>query len=94
MHYFLKLIASRPTFAFVMSAEERATMNQHIEYWKQVMGNRKVVIFSPVLDPALPYGMGVMSAESGDEIKEFLANDPGSSILRYEYYPMRAVLPS
>jgi hypothetical protein len=45
MHYFLKLIASRPTFAFDMTAEERA------------------------------------------------ANDPASAILRYEYYPMQAVLP-
>ena len=94
MHFFLKLIASRPTFAFDMTAEERATMTQHVEYWKQVMAQGKVVVFGPVMDPAGPYGMGVVSAESEVEIKAFMANDPASAILRYEYYPMRAVLPS
>ncbi len=94
MHDFLKVIASRPTFAFDMSAEERATMNQHIEYWKKVTGNGKVALFRPVMDPAGPYGMGVVTAESEDEIKEFMANDPASAILRYQYYAMRAVMPS
>ena len=94
MHYCLKLIASRPTFAFDMSAEERATINQHIQYWKQVAGAGKVAVFGPVMDPAGPCGMGVVAAESEDEIKEFMANDPASAILRYEYYPMQAVLPS
>jgi len=94
MHYFLKLIASRPTFAFDMSAEESATMNQHVDYWKQLMGKGRVVVFGPVLDPAGPYGMGVVAAESDDEIKEFMANDPAAAILRYEYYPMQAVLPN
>ncbi len=94
MHYFLKLIASRPTFAFDMTAEERETMNQHVAYWKQVMANGKVVVFGPVMDPAGPYGMGIVSANSQDEIQQFMANDPASAILRYEFHPMQAVLPS
>lgn len=94
MHFFLKLIAPRPTFAFDMTAEERTIMNQHVEYWKQLMAAGKVVVFGPVMDPAGPYGMGVVSAESEAEIKDFMSNDPASTILRYEYYPMQAVLPS
>ena len=94
MHYFLKLIASRPTFALDMTDDEHAIMNQHIVYWKGHMAAGKVVVFGPVMDPAGPYGMGVVAVESEDEIKEFTANDPATAILRYEFYPMRAVLPS
>ena len=93
MHYFLKLIASRPSFAMDMTEDERAIMNQHIGYWKAKMDAGKVVVFGPVMDPSGPYGMGVVAAETEDEVKEFTANDPAAAILRYEFYPMRAVLP-
>ena len=94
MHYFLKLIASRPTFAMDMTDEERAIMNRHIAYWGERMAEGKVAVFGPVMDPAGPYGMGVVAAESEAEVQQFTAEDPASALLRYEFYPMRAVLPS
>jgi uncharacterized protein YciI len=93
-YFFLKLVPCRPTFAMDMSDAERAIMGQHIAYWKSFMDKGDVVVFGPVMDPAGPWGMGVVAAESEAQIKEFIANDPASQINTYEFYPMRAVLPS
>lgn len=92
-YFFLKLIPCRPTFAMDMTDEERAVMMQHIAYWKKWMTEGRVVVFGPVMDPAGPYGMGVVQAENEAEVAAFVANDPAAKINRYEFYPMRAVLP-
>jgi uncharacterized protein YciI len=76
-----------------MTDEERAVMMEHIAYWKKWMDEGRVVVFGPVMDPAGPYGMGVVQAGNEAEVQEFVANDPASKINRYEFYPMRAVLP-
>ena len=92
-HYFLKLNPSRPTFAQDMSTEERAIMLQHVAYWAELMNKGLVVVFGPVMDPKEVYGVGVVEVESEEQLKEFIDNDPATSINRYEYYPMRAVIP-
>jgi uncharacterized protein YciI len=93
-HYFLKLIPRRPTFAQDMTADERAIMMQHVAYWGELMNKGKVVVFGPVMDPAGTYGMGVVEADTEEELIGFMNGDPAATINRYEYYPMRAVTPS
>ncbi len=93
-HFFLKLLPCRPTFAFDMTAEEREVMQQHVAYWKNFMQQGKVVVFGPVMDPAGPFGMGVVQAESEDAIRAFIQGDPASRINTYEFHPMHAVLPT
>ena len=92
-HYFLKLNPSRPTFAQDMSTEERAIMLQHVAYWAELMNKGLVVVFGPVMDPKEVYGVGVVAVETEEQLKELIKNDPATSINRYEYYPMRAVIP-
>ncbi len=93
-YYFLKLNPCRPTFAQDMSDEEKLVMLQHVTYWKALMGESKVVVFGPVFDPAGAYGIGVVEAESEAAVQDFIAHDPASQLNRYEYFPMRAILPS
>jgi uncharacterized protein len=93
-HYFLKLNPCRPTFAMDMNDEERSIMKQHVAYWQTLMQQGKVVVFGPVMDPKEPYGMGIIEADSDEAIQAFIAGDPASKINTYEFYPMRAVLPS
>jgi uncharacterized protein YciI len=93
-HYFLKLVPCRPTFAMDMTDEERSVMQQHVAYWQTLMQQGKVVVFGPVMDPKGPYGMGVVESDNDDAIRAFIAGDPASKINTYEFYPMRAVLPS
>jgi uncharacterized protein len=94
MHFFLKLVPCRPTFAQDMSPDERAIMQQHVSYWTELMQQGKIHVFGPVFDPTGAYGMGVVEMESDAEVNEFVAGDPASKISSYEVYPMRAVLPS
>lgn len=93
-HYFLKLNPRRPTFAMDMTDEEKAIMQQHVAYWGDLMNKGMVVVYGPVMDPKGPYGMGVVEAESEEQLKELTQNDPASSINSYEYYPMRANTPA
>jgi len=93
-HYFLKLNPSRPTFAQDMNTEEKAIMMQHVAYWSELMNKGLVVVFGPVMDPKEVYGVGVVEVETEQQLNELIKNDPATSINRYEYYPMRAVMPA
>ncbi len=94
MHFFLKLVPCRPTFAHDMSADERAIMQQHVGYWTDLMKQGKAHVFGPVFDPSGPYGMGIVEVNNEAEVNDLVANDPATKINRYEIYPMKAVLPS
>jgi hypothetical protein len=45
------------------------------------------------MDPEGTYGMGVLSADSIEEVQGLLANDPASSLMNFRVCPMRAFLP-
>jgi uncharacterized protein len=91
-YFALYLLPSRPDFAQTMSEEERGIMMKHVGYWSELMNKGKVVAFGPVMDPKEIYGLGIISADSEDEVKEFIASDPASAINRYEYFPMNAIV--
>jgi uncharacterized protein YciI len=94
MHFFLKLLPSRPTFAQDMTPDERAIMQQHVVYWTDLMKQGKVHVFGPVLDPNGIYGIGVVEVDSQEDVDKLIQQDPATKINRYEAYPMKAVLPS
>jgi uncharacterized protein YciI len=92
--YFAVLLhAPRPSFTQDMSAEERAVMQQHLAYWTKFMDKGHVVAFGPVMDPKGGYGLGIVAVQEEEEVKEFIAGDPCHGMLRFEYHPMRAVVP-
>lgn len=93
-YFVLYLLPSRPDFAQNMTAEERAIMMEHIAYWTEIMNQGKVLAFGPVLDPNEVYGLGIISVDSEEEVKEFIANDPAAKIDRYEYFSMKAIVPA
>lgn len=93
-YYVLHLLPTRPNFAQSMTDDERAIMMKHVGYWTEIMNQGKVLAFGPVLDPAEIYGLGIICVDSEQEVKDFIANDPASKINRYEYFPMKAVVPS
>jgi uncharacterized protein YciI len=91
-YYAVKLIPPRPDFAMTMSSEEQAIMQKHAAYWQQHMEKGKVAAFGPVLDPKGVYGFGIVSADSEEELKQFIDNDPSLQINTVEYYPMMAMV--
>ena len=59
-----------------MSDEERAVMERHAAHWQSFIESGQMVIFGPVLDSTGSWGLGVVEAEDGDELRAFAARDP------------------
>jgi uncharacterized protein len=91
--YVLHLLPARKDFAATMTDDERSVMLQHIEYWKHLMQQGKVYAFGPVMHPDGVYGLGIVSVEDEEELKKIIDADPAGKINRYEFFPMRAVVP-
>lgn len=91
-YFVLKLVASRPDFMHTMTDLEKATMQEHISYWQPYLQNGTMLVFGPVLDPAGPYGLGIIAVENEAEVEQLINKDPACRINRYEYYPMMAVV--
>jgi uncharacterized protein YciI len=93
-HFFVKLIAPRPSFAMDMSADERAVMAEHFAYWKAKLDSGEVIVFGPVMDPKGPFGLGVVAAPDEAAARTFADSDPAIKSKRgfvCEIYSMRAV---
>lgn len=89
--WLLRLIPPRPTFAQDMTADERAVMQRHVEYWRGKLAERIAIAFGPVADPSGGWGLGLVLAENESEIEAFEAADPAIQAnigLRYEHHPM------
>lgn len=85
---------TRPDFAMTMNESERAIMQEHVAYWTEKMKLGKVIAFGPVMDPKSIYGLGIVSVDSEQELKNIIENDPAGKINNYEYFPMKAIVPS
>jgi uncharacterized protein YciI len=93
-YFVLHLLPLRPDFAQTMTDDERATMMKHVAYWTEIMNQGKVLAFGPVIDPKAVYGLGIVEVDNEQEVEEFIANDPAGKINKYEYFPMRAIVPT
>jgi uncharacterized protein YciI len=92
-YFVIKLLPSRQDFALTMTEEEKAIMQQHVEYWKPYMAEGVMLVFGPVMDPNGVYGLGVIAVDDEAQVSALLQNDPASKINRYEWYPMMALVP-
>jgi len=91
-HFFIKLIAPRPTFSQDMNEKERELMQRHIAYWKGLVEQRTAIVFGPVFDPKGGYGMGIIEVATPEQAQEIMANDPtilANQNFGFEIYPMR-----
>jgi hypothetical protein len=93
-YYAVYLNPSRLDFAMTMTDHERAIMVQHVAYWTELLKMGKVYAFGPVIDPKGIYGLGVVAVDSEQELKDMIANDPAEKINKFEYFPMKAVVPN
>ncbi|MGB0098595.1 MAG: YciI family protein [Solirubrobacteraceae bacterium] len=95
-HFVYRLIPPRPTFDQDMSEDERGTMAQHAEYWAGQMEIGKVVVYGPVRDSTGAWGLGVLKADSEEEARALVVNDPAisSGMATFEFGAMPvAVVP-
>ena len=88
---FCKLHPPRQSFVADMTADERAVMASHAEYWQQWMAKGHVVAFGVVGDPVGVYGIGIVEFEDDAAVREFTSNDPtirSNGGFRWEVLPM------
>ena len=74
--FVIRLEAPRPSFALDMTDEEREIMGRHAAHWQRFIDSGQMVVFGPVLDSGGSWGLGVVEAEDGDELRTFAENDP------------------
>ena len=74
--YLLRLIAARPDFAYTMTEDEQATMARHSAYWREHLTQGTALIYSPVADPAGPWGLCIAQAHDEDGARRLTDNDP------------------
>ena len=95
-YFFLKLIAPRPDFAATMTAGELKVMQDHGTYLTQFLDAGTLIVMGPVLDPKGAFGMAVFEADSEEDVRAIIAQDPTTLSglgFRWEIYPMmRAVV--
>lgn len=98
MGFVLRLIPPRPNFPLDISADERATMNDHVGYWSALAERGRVLAFGPVDDPGGAYGIGILLAETQSEAEALSDQDPAITSphgFRTEVAPMlRLVTPT
>lgn len=95
MQYFLcKLVGPRADFALTVTPEEMELMQQHGVYWRELIEQEIALIFGLALDPASPYGLGILQVADASQAQAFTENDPAVLAgvgFRYEITPMEAI---
>jgi uncharacterized protein YciI len=95
MHFMMKYPPKRPTFAQDMTEAEREIMGRHMAYWTDLMNRGHVLVFGPVMAPGGFYGLGIVEADSEEQIRGFIQEDPAiqAGLMNMEFYQMQAVVP-
>jgi uncharacterized protein YciI len=78
-HFVYRLIPPRPTFHLDMSDDERAIMNEHVDYWEAQTAAGNVVVYGPVVTESGSWGLGVFTAEDVHRARQVLDADPAIS---------------
>jgi len=90
-YYLCQLRPPRPSFLRDMTGAERELMLAHQAYMGPHVESGMVIALGPVADPAGGWGLGLMEANSLNEIKAVLAQDPvilADCGFRYETHPI------
>ena len=77
--FFFRLVPPRADFAQTMTPDEQDAMARHAQYWRQLMVDGRVVVFGPVADPEGVWGLGVVRADSHEEVVGLAEQDPAIS---------------
>ena len=90
-HFFVRLIAPRPTFPMDMTDNEKKLMQEHARYTHAGFQAGKVLIYGPVMARGGAFGMAVFEVKDETELRQFMENDPTvrAGLNRFEFHPMR-----
>jgi uncharacterized protein YciI len=97
------LTSEMPTFAYVLrlarpgafrrfSAKEEATIDEHFDYLKKGLTEKKLILAGPCVDGE--FGLVIFRAASKEEAENFMKNDPAvkNHVMNAELHPFRVSL--
>ena len=76
MYFLYKLIPPRQTFPKDMTDAEGKLMQEHINYWKNLVDRRVAIVFGFVSDPNGVYGLAIIETEDETIAHDIRSNDP------------------
>ena len=74
--FFFRLNPPRADFAQTMTPTEQQAMAAHQDYWQQLLGDGRVVVYGPVAEPEGVWGLGVLRAADRAEVLAIGEADP------------------
>lgn len=95
MFWFARLLPPRPTFMQDMTADERALMGAHSQYWRELHAKGIAIAFGPVGGPHGGFGAGFFKAPDEATLAALQADDPvikANVGFAYETSPMPALV--
>lgn len=83
---------TRENLIETMTEQEAKLMDNHFEYLKNYLSEKKLILAGPCLDAA--FGIVVFNADSIESAREFMENDPAiaGGIMRSELHPFHVSL--
>ncbi len=95
MAFLYRLQPPRPTFAQDMSEPETEVMDGHFAYWQDLMRREVALAYGPVLDPADPWGLGLLDLDEERAARAVGEDDPAvqAGICTFEVFPIDLVRP-
>jgi uncharacterized protein len=74
--FLFRLIPPRTDFAQTLTPTEQDVMARHAQYWEDLLAAGRVVVFGPVADPEGVWGLGVVRADTQEEVVALGEKDP------------------
>jgi uncharacterized protein len=59
-----------------MTDMEGELMQEHFNYWKDLIDRRIAIVFGPVVDPKGVYGLAIIETEDETIAYDIMVNDP------------------
>jgi uncharacterized protein YndB with AHSA1/START domain len=95
VYFMSRLLPPRPSFMIDMTADERAIMGAHAQYWRGKLAEGKALAFGPVGGPHGGFGLGLFAAPDEPALLAMQADDPAIKAavgFSYENSPMLALV--
>jgi uncharacterized protein YciI len=91
--WFVRIVPPRPSFDKDASPTERALMDEHFVYWKDLFDKGVCLFGGPVLDSRGVYGVLAVEAATDDEARALAGADPSvkAGLIRTQVAEMHAV---
>ena len=94
MAFLYRMLPPRPSFPHDKTPEEDEVMGRHVAYWQDLLERGVAIAFGPVLDPADPWGLGLLDLDDEAAAREIGESDPAVSAgtCTYEVLPVQLAL--